>query len=142
VPNLRQLLLGLCFALTLPAAGAIAPPIVTLHTPAENAAVTAPTAVVATVQDTTLTGWTLRLAATGVNEAPQVIAQGSGPLSQQPAGTLDPTLLGSARDMCKFLSQGRSRDRSGVVSGPVELADHPYPRNIGRSGGCVHACKG
>jgi hypothetical protein len=68
------------------------PPVVSIATPAANSEVTAPTAIVGTVQDETLVRYTLEYAVRGENQFTP-FASGKAEVFGAELGTFDPTLL-------------------------------------------------
>ncbi len=96
-------------------------PVVTLVSPADASEITAPTPVVASIEDDDLVAWELWLAPPGVDTVDltqaTLLASGSGVVSNQAIGQLDPTLLmnGQHRLYLRAVDAGGNEGRADSV---------------------------
>ncbi|MFC3700202.1 putative Ig domain-containing protein [Reinekea marina] len=89
------------------------PPTITLHSPTDNATVTAPTDVIATIQDANLRQW--QLIVSEQDSAPtdyQIIATGNSNVDNGVIGQFDPTLLTNGQYQLVIFAE----DTNGLVT--------------------------
>lgn len=99
------------------------PPVVSIDAPADAAGVSAPTAVVGSVDDPHLAEWRLELGLAGSNTF-ATIARGTQPVQAAALGTLDPTLLLNGQYDLRLVARdtgGRTADAAVTVTVKGEM---------------------